>query len=736
MRKRREQQGLALFLAIGMILGSLFPSAKLYAAEEKNPVSGTPLSRVNVHDPSIIKADGTYYIFGTHMADARSTDLVNWTQINKDWNARETPDAWKQDSIYGDVLNNYARSFEWAGYNDANCSNDGLALWAPDVKYNPYYEWKDGTKGAYMLYYSASSTWKRSCIGYAVAKEVEGPYEYVDTILYSGFSKDNETDQSQRDTKWDNDYLHFTELIKKGTISDISDNWFTSSGSYNTSYCPNAIDPTLFFDADQNLYLVYGSWSGGLWIHSVDRRTGGINYPGEDRIEDVSGNVTDRYFGTRVSGGNGQSGEGPYIYYDKETEYFYLYETYGGLEANGGYNMRLFRSKYVYGSYVDAAGRNARENKTKGDSYGIKLIGNYQFTNQPGYRSAGHNSALFEEGKGRYLVYHQRFDELSKKNKGYHEVRVRQQFLNEDNWPVHAVYENRGETIGHYQQSDVTGAYEIINHGTKTEKKMLDTQKIELHEDGTITGDVSGTWEKSTKPEAAYDFVTLRIGDTVYKGFFFRQWNEKETPEQVMTFSAIGNDNTCLWGTHCTMEELEAERLPDATLTPALTGPDATPTPSPTAQPKKQPLKKGQKIRSGAASYKVTNPSRCEISLTKAPKNPHVVVPDTVLANGTKYRVTAIGEKAFARNKNLKKVSIGKNVVKIAPKAFYHCRKCKSITIRGKKLKKIGKSAFCGIHKKAVFAMPQKKKKQYRKYLSPKTGFQKTMKIKTYKTGG
>lgn len=47
---------------------------------------------------------------------------------------------------------------------------------------------------------------------------------------YPGFSKDNETDQSQRDTKWDNDYLHFTELIKKGTISDISDNWFTSGG--------------------------------------------------------------------------------------------------------------------------------------------------------------------------------------------------------------------------------------------------------------------------------------------------------------------------------------------------------------------------------------------------------------------------------------------------------------------------------------------------------------------------
>ena len=37
-----------------------------------------------------------------------------------------------------------------------------------------------------MLYYSASSTWKRSCIGYAVSQKVEGPYQHVDTIIYSG----------------------------------------------------------------------------------------------------------------------------------------------------------------------------------------------------------------------------------------------------------------------------------------------------------------------------------------------------------------------------------------------------------------------------------------------------------------------------------------------------------------------------------------------------------------------
>ena len=32
---------------------------------------------VAVHDPSIIEEDGTYYIFGSHMAAAKTTDLIN-----------------------------------------------------------------------------------------------------------------------------------------------------------------------------------------------------------------------------------------------------------------------------------------------------------------------------------------------------------------------------------------------------------------------------------------------------------------------------------------------------------------------------------------------------------------------------------------------------------------------------------------------------------------------------------
>ncbi len=555
---------LALFMSLSMACTLAVPvSAKETANTTDTDTTVTTPSRVSVHDPSIIKADDNYYVFGSHMADAKSSDLMDWTQMNNDYSNRETSDAWQNDSVYGDVLNNLAESFEWAGYDDGDCSGGNLAVWAPDVIYNPYYIWDDGSAGAYMLYYSASSTWRRSCIGYAVSKDVEGPYDYVDTVIYSGFSDNPGTTDgnSTRDTYWDNDYLNINELIDKGVIEGVSDNWFTSTGSWNSSYAPNAIDPTLFFDKEgSKLYMVYGSWSGGLFVLNIDPETGAVNYPGEDGTEETSGNVVDRYFGTRIAGGNGQSGEGSYILYDEETDYYYMYESYGGLTAMGGYNIRMFRSKDVYGPYLDAAGGNAKNSSSSNTKYGIKLMGNYQFTNQPGYRSAGHNSALIDDDGAHYLVYHQRFDANST-----HEVRVRQQFMNEDGWPVCAVYEYRGESISRYDDADVTGSYEIINHGTDTSSSMISTQKIELCEDGTITGDLSGTWSKSTDTDKAYDYITLTIDGTTYKGFFYEQYNEKDTPEQVMTFSAIGDDNTCLWGTHRTAADLAADVTEAAT---------------------------------------------------------------------------------------------------------------------------------------------------------------------------
>lgn len=522
------------------------------AAEDGQPTAAT---HVSVHDPSIVRSneDGTCYVLGSHTASAKSSDLIQWTQINFDYgNPENTP-------FYGNLQETFQVPFRWAGYNDGDCVG-GYAIWAPDVIWNPYYEWEDGSTGAYMLYCCTSSTWRRSCISYLVSKTIDGTYTYVDTIVYSGFTKTGDPDgNSSRNTKWDNDYLNLTALIEKGSegggIDEISDSWFDAAGGWNNLYAPNAIDPNLFFDADgEKLYMSYGSWSGGLFLLELDRTTGEAIYPGVDSTDEVSGNFVDRYFGVHLAGGNHQSGEAPYIQYDPETGYYYLYETYGGLTAEGGYNMRLFRSENPTGPYVDAAGRNASENGENNDNYGIKLIGNYSFYNQLGKRAAGHNSALIDEDGSRYLVYHQRFDVDPQLEA--HEVRVHQQFLNEDNWPVAAVYEYRGEQPENYTDDEVVGSYEFINHGTKTSGEMLDTQMLTLNADGTVSGAASGTWTK-TDSGKGYDYVTVEMNDVVYRGYFFRQHKENSDTTPVMTFAATGNDNTCIWGSMIDMDDEE-----------------------------------------------------------------------------------------------------------------------------------------------------------------------------------
>jgi len=520
------------------------PEAVVVTEEVTNekPVYEGAIARVSVHDPSIIKEPGTgkYYVFGSHLATAKSDDLVNWEQICADYEDVEN------NPVYGNLEETFAESFKWAGLNDGDCVGS-YAIWAPDVYWDDYYIWEDGSRGAYLMYYSASSSWRKSCIGLAVSKEIEGPYTYVDTMIYSGFTEENGTEnKSEIDTKWDNDYLNLKELIALGSagggIDELNEKWFSSAG-YNTNYAPNAIDPTVVEDKEGNLYMVYGSWSGGLFILEIDEETGLVIYPGTDSVDEASGNFTDRYFGTHIASSKHQSGEGPFIVYDEEAGYYYLYETYGSLTANGGYNMRVYRSENIYGPYTDAAGNNAADSgKTENSKFGIKLMGNYQFDKQRGYKSAGHNSALIDGDGQRYIIYHQRFNEGSE----YHEVRVHQQYLNEDAWPCTAVYENRNEQIANVEDAAVTGTYEYVNHGRENSPNMIETTTLELKEDGTVSGAFEGTWSKADSGKG-YDYVTIAM-DTglVFKGIFYEQTSD--TGKKVMTFSAIGANNVCIWG--------------------------------------------------------------------------------------------------------------------------------------------------------------------------------------------
>lgn len=132
--------------------------------------------------------------------------------------------------------------------------------------------------------------------------------------------------------------------------------------------------------------------------------------------------------------------------------------------------------------------------------------------------------------------------------------------------------------------------------------------------------------------------------------------------------------------------------------------------------------------------YKVTVSGisgQAEVTLVSVNSNKKsITVPNEVTINGVKCKVTAISAKAFANNKTITKVTIGKNVKSIGKKAFYKCKKLKKIIVKSKVLKTVGKKAIKGIHKKAVIKVPKKKLKAYKKLFVKKSGLVKTMKIK------
>lgn len=548
-----------IFLAIILLVSSAFFSDQGVSAEDNNsePVE---FERASVHDPSIIKADdGTYYVFGSHVAAAKSTDLINWNSIVD--GEYQTPE---NNPIYGNLSENLAESFEWAGEGEAD-SSGGFAVWAPDIFWNKDYVWDDGSTGAYMMYYSVSSTYIRSAIGIAVSKNIEGPFDYTDTVIYSGFHNEEAYDSNSDVNKhWEN--TNIPDLIEDGVFDAVNPDWFTDTGAYNNARYTNAIDANILYDENGDLFMTYGSWSGGTFILELDKETGTPIYPGEDGTTE-DGRMIDKYFGTKIAGGYGRSGEATYAVYDEETDYYYLYITYGGLFSDGGYQMRQFRSKEIDGTYVDASGNEAVFPETfdigvgnfpdldDHKEIGNKLMGNFLFKNESdevgvgmgtGYMAPGHNSYLQDDELGKeFIVTHTRFPEQGE----MHEVRVHQTFKNSDEWPVPAPYHYAGETIETVSKADVDGNYKYINHGKEIDGMLIESSSVNLNKDKTVSGAVTGTWE-------LYDDyrVELTVEEETYDGVFIKQYDP--TAEQwVMTFSAMSGDGTVIWGSHDTSTE-------------------------------------------------------------------------------------------------------------------------------------------------------------------------------------
>ncbi len=102
-----------------------------------------------------------------------------------------------------------------------------------------------------------------------------------------------------------------------------------------------------------------------------------------------------------------------------------------------------------------------------------------------------------------------------------------------------------------------------------------------------------------------------------------------------------------------------------------------------------------QKCTVKVTSSSQANPTVAYIKSTNS-RAATISVPATITLNGVTYKVTSIGANAFANNKKITKVTIGKNITSIGKNAFKNCKKLKTVTIHSTVLKSIGASAFSG----------------------------------------
>src|SRR5688572_16363843 len=88
---------------------------------------------IGVHDPSVVKAGSEYYIFGSHLAAAKSTDLVNWTMVS----SLSANDAVDESPLFSTYSTEIAEGIEWTDGYKGNWAAD--VIQAPNGKYWFYY---------------------------------------------------------------------------------------------------------------------------------------------------------------------------------------------------------------------------------------------------------------------------------------------------------------------------------------------------------------------------------------------------------------------------------------------------------------------------------------------------------------------------------------------------------------------------------------------------------------------
>ena len=288
----------------------------------------------NLHDPSVIKTDGYFYAFSTDAA---------WANTSAGIPVRRSRDLVNWE-FRGWAFNGFpTEPSDWFYNQNTTVAKQAVVgLWAP-------YIMKVGTQ--YRMYYSAVFATSGALIGLATADNIEGPWTQVGKVI----------------------------------------------STYDMANV-NAIDPTVSIDKTGRHWMIYGSWSYGIYCFELDPTTG------------LKKNTTVPTLIARNGPNNTwawkSSLEGPEVIYNPTFNKYYLFTAQGSL--GNVYHTRVARADNPYGPYYDYFGTNVAYSATSPkypEIYPL-LTYPYQFANHPGWQGVSH-VGVYSDGSGNYFMMHQ-----------------------------------------------------------------------------------------------------------------------------------------------------------------------------------------------------------------------------------------------------------------------------------------------------------------------------------------
>lgn len=249
----------------------------------------------------------------------------------------------------------------------------------------------------------------------------------------------------------------------------------------------NAIDANMVTDKKGEQWLVYGSFFGGIYILPLDKESGKPKEAG---------------FGKRIAArpkSVDTAIEGGFIYYNPETDYYYLFCSYDSL--NDSYNIRVARSRQIDGPYVDSKGLTMDELNHEPNDVGVKLLGSYQFTGEKPVFAPGHNSIFKRSDNSLFMVHHARRQTFSDQ----FFLNIRQLDWLSNGWPIVSPIFYEGDCDE--EQFELEGIWNVVYFDSNSALKKSTTEKI-----------ASGDYERTAGNEFNWQGVLVKTRLAVKDG--------------------------------------------------------------------------------------------------------------------------------------------------------------------------------------------------------------------------